>query len=48
VADAVSGAEQQVLAQVTQLLHEEFDISHVTLQVEGEGFHRDGPEQVHA
>jgi cobalt-zinc-cadmium efflux system protein len=48
VADAVPGAEQQVLAQVTQLLHEQFDISHVTLQVEGEGFHRDGPEEVHA
>jgi cobalt-zinc-cadmium efflux system protein len=48
VADAVPGVEQQVLAQVTQLLHEQFDISHVTLQVEGEGFHRDGPEEVHA
>ncbi|WP_426100813.1 cation diffusion facilitator family transporter [Pseudomonas sp. PSPC3-3] len=48
VADAVPGVEQQVLAQVTQLLHEQFDISHVTLQVEGEGFHRDGPEEAHA
>ena len=48
VADAVPGTEQQVLAQVTQLLHEQFDISHVTLQVEGEGFHRDGPEEAHA
>ena len=48
VADAVLGAEQQVLAQVTQLLHEQFDISHVTLQVEGEGFHRDRPEDAHA
>ncbi len=48
VADAMPGTEQQVLAQVTQLLHEQFDISHVTLQVEGEGFHRDGPEDAHA
>ncbi|NWD53455.1 cation transporter [Pseudomonas veronii] len=48
VADAMPGTEQQVLAQVTQLLHEQFDISHVTLQVEDEGFHRDGPEDAHA
>ena len=48
VADAMPGTEQQVLAQVTELLHEQFDISHVTLQVEGEGFHRDGPEDAHA
>lgn len=39
VADPALGSEQQILAQVTELLHEQFDISHVTLQIEGEGFH---------
>ncbi len=39
VVDPALGSEQQILAQVTELLHEQFDISHVTLQIEGEGFH---------
>ncbi len=41
VADPALGSEQQILAQVTELLHEQFDISHVTLQIEGEGFHQE-------
>ena len=48
VAAPTSGSEQQILSLVTQLLHEQFDISHVTLQVEGEGFHHDDPDEVHA
>ncbi|MDS9874267.1 cation diffusion facilitator family transporter [Pseudomonas protegens] len=35
--------EQAILAEVTELLQERFDIAHVTLQVEQAGFH----EQVH-
>lgn len=41
VADPALGSEQQILAQVTELLHEQFDISHVTLQIEGEGVHQE-------
>lgn len=41
VADPALGSEQQILTQVTELLHEQFDISHVTLQIEGEGFHQE-------
>ncbi|GGL64901.1 cation efflux system protein [Pseudomonas brenneri] len=41
VADPALGSEQQILAQVTELLYEQFDISHVTLQIEGEGFHQE-------
>ncbi|NMX63391.1 cation transporter [Pseudomonas sp. WS 5059] len=39
VVEPALGSEQQILAQVTELLHEQFDISHVTIQIEGEGFH---------
>ncbi len=39
VVDSALGSEQQILAQVTELLHEKFEISHVTIQIEGEGFH---------
>jgi len=48
VADATVGTEQQILSQVTEMLHEQFDISHVTLQVEGEDFHHDDHDEVHA
>ncbi|MFL1552246.1 cation diffusion facilitator family transporter [Pseudomonas sp. D47] len=48
VADSALGTEQQVLTLVTELLHEQFDISHVTLQVEGEGFEHDEHDDVHA
>jgi len=41
VVDPAQGSEQQVLAQVTELLHEQFDISHVTIQIEGAGFHQE-------
>ncbi|CAM3027568.1 MULTISPECIES: cation diffusion facilitator family transporter [Pseudomonas] len=41
VVDLALGTEQQILAQVTELLHEQFDISHVTIQIEGEGFHQE-------
>lgn len=41
VVDPAPGSEQQVLAQVTELLHEQFDISHVTIQIEGAGFHQE-------
>lgn len=41
VVDSAQGSEQQVLAQVTELLHEQFDISHVTIQIEGAGFHQE-------
>ena len=34
VADASQGSEQQILSRVTELLHEQFDISHATIQVE--------------
>ncbi|NBF03645.1 cation diffusion facilitator family transporter [Pseudomonas sp. Fl5BN2] len=36
--------EQAILAQVTELLQEQFDIAHVTLQVEQAGFHQQQPE----
>ncbi|MFL1554770.1 cation diffusion facilitator family transporter [Pseudomonas sp. O11] len=48
VADSALGTEQQILTLVTELLHEQFDISHVTLQVEGEGFEHDEHDDVHA
>ncbi|WP_338489463.1 cation diffusion facilitator family transporter [Pseudomonas trivialis] len=48
VAAPTSGSEQQILGLVTQLLHEQFDISHVTLQVESAGFHHDKHDDVHA
>ncbi|KRP62543.1 cation diffusion facilitator family transporter [Pseudomonas trivialis] len=48
VAAPASGSEQQVLSLVTQLLHEQFGISHVTLQVESAGFHHDEHDDVHA
>ncbi|WP_338479492.1 cation diffusion facilitator family transporter [Pseudomonas trivialis] len=48
VAAPTSGSEQQILSLVTQLLHEQFDISHVTLQVESAGFHHDKHDDVHA
>lgn len=48
VADSTLGTEQQILALVTEVLHEQFDISHVTLQVEGEGFHHDDHDDLHA
>lgn len=48
VAAPTSGSEQQTLSLVTQLLHEQFDISHVTLQVENAGFHHDEHDDVHA
>ncbi|AGE24093.1 cation diffusion facilitator family transporter [Pseudomonas poae] len=48
VAAPTSGSEQQILSLVTQLLHEQFDISHVTLQVENAGFHHDEHDDVHA
>ncbi|WLI35525.1 cation diffusion facilitator family transporter [Pseudomonas sp. FP818] len=41
VVDPAQGSEQQVLAQVTELLHEQFEISHVTIQIEGAGFHQE-------
>ena len=48
VADASQGTEQQILSRVTELLHEQFDISHATIQVEGEGFQHDDHDEVHA
>ena len=48
VAAPTSGSEQQTLSLVTQLLHEQFDSSHVTLQVENAGFHHDEHDDVHA
>ena len=48
VADASQGSEQQILSRVTELLHEQFDISHATIQVEGEGFTHDEHDEVHA
>jgi cobalt-zinc-cadmium efflux system protein len=48
VADASVGTEQQILSQVTELLHEQFDISHATIQVESEGFQHDEHDEVHA
>ncbi|MDY7530887.1 cation diffusion facilitator family transporter [Pseudomonas sp. Bout1] len=47
VADSAQGTEQQILSQVTQLLHEQFDISHATIQVEGDGFQHDEHDEVH-
>ncbi|MFL1490928.1 cation diffusion facilitator family transporter [Pseudomonas antarctica] len=48
VAGSALGTEQQILTFVTEMLHEQFDISHVTLQVEGEGFHHDEHDDLHA
>jgi cobalt-zinc-cadmium efflux system protein len=48
VADSASGTEQHILTQVTELLHEQFDISHATVQVEGDGFEHDEHDEVHA
>ncbi|MGR3888436.1 cation diffusion facilitator family transporter [Pseudomonas sp. 1152_12] len=48
VANSALGTEQQILTLVTEMLHEQFDISHVTLQVEGEGFHHDEHDDLHA
>lgn len=48
VADSSQGTEQQILSRVRELLHEKLDISHATLQVEGEGFQHDDHDEVHA
>ncbi|AIS11107.1 cation transporter [Pseudomonas chlororaphis subsp. aurantiaca] len=45
VADLERRSEQQILAEVTELMHERFDISHVTVQVEQAGFHEQGHEE---
>jgi len=45
VADLGRRSEQQILAEVTELMHERFDISHVTVQVEQVGFHEQGHEE---
>ncbi|QQZ41245.1 cation transporter [Pseudomonas sp. SK3(2021)] len=45
VADLGRRSEQQILAEVTELMHERFDISHVTVQVEQAGFHQQGHEE---
>jgi cobalt-zinc-cadmium efflux system protein len=45
VADLGRRGEQQILADVTELMHERFDISHVTVQVEQAGFHEQGHEE---
>ncbi|OLF51970.1 cation diffusion facilitator family transporter [Pseudomonas chlororaphis] len=45
VADLGRRSEQQILADVTELMHERFDISHVTVQVEQAGFHEQGHEE---
>ena len=41
VTDSALDTEHKILSQVTEMLHEQFDISHVTLQIEGEGFHQE-------
>ena len=48
VADSTLSTEQKILSQVTELLHEQFDISHATIQVEGEGFTHHEHDEVHA
>ena len=45
VADLGRRSEQQILAEVTELMHERFDISHVTVHVEQAGFHEQGHEE---
>ena len=45
VANLGRRSEQQILAEVTELMHERFDISHVTVQVEQAGFHEQGHEE---
>ncbi|AZC33419.1 Cobalt-zinc-cadmium resistance protein CzcD [Pseudomonas chlororaphis subsp. piscium] len=45
VADLGRRSEQQILDEVTELMHERFDISHVTVQVEQAGFHEQGHEE---
>ncbi|AZD50779.1 cation diffusion facilitator family transporter [Pseudomonas chlororaphis] len=45
VADLGRRSEQQILAEVTELMHERFDISHVTVQVEQAGFHEQRHEE---
>ncbi|WP_338806246.1 cation diffusion facilitator family transporter [Pseudomonas chlororaphis] len=45
VADLGRRSEQQILVEVTELMHERFDISHVTVQVEQAGFHEQGHEE---
>jgi len=45
VADLASRNEQAILAEVTELVHERFGISHVTVQVERAGFHEQGHEE---
>lgn len=45
VADLAARTEQEILAEVTELMHEQFDISHVTVQVEQAGFHEEGHEE---
>ncbi|MGN7744199.1 cation diffusion facilitator family transporter [Pseudomonas sp. 22526] len=45
VADLGRRSEQQILTEVTELMHERFDISHVTVQVEQAGFHEQGHEE---
>lgn len=47
IADSAKGTEQQILARVTELLHEQFAISHATIQVEDEGFRHDDHDDVH-
>lgn len=45
VADLGRRSEQQILSEVTELMHERFEISHVTVQVEQAGFHEQGHEE---
>ncbi|MCB2253153.1 cation diffusion facilitator family transporter [Pseudomonas chlororaphis] len=45
VADLGRRSEQQILGEVTELMHERFEISHVTVQVEQAGFHEQGHEE---
>lgn len=48
VTDSALDTEHKILSQVTEMLHEQFDISHATVQVEGDGFVHDEHDEVHA
>lgn len=48
VTDSALDTEHKILSQVTEMLHEQFDISHATVQVEGDGFAHDEHDEVHA
>nr|WP_315413615.1 cation diffusion facilitator family transporter [uncultured Pseudomonas sp.] len=48
VTDLALDTEHKILSQVTEMLHEQFDISHATVQVEGDGFVHDEHDEVHA